>query len=114
MSDYVPGWTFDPSLPTIPEEEPCCDLCGRRLTDIVGDDEMLPIRHRATPRRGRAGVNTREMGAACPRNRDHLMTIVYRLQREAAGLDPPANPYGFRWVGHRLVATSMHRHRSMA
>lgn len=106
MSDYVPGWAFDPTLPTLPEEEPRCDICGRRLTDIAAGG-LLPLTHQIDPRRW-------AWGNPCSRSRDDLLTIVYRLQRDAAGLEPPANPYGFWWVGRKLVATSTHPHRSTA
>lgn len=92
---YTPGWAFDPALPRIPEGEPECDRCGRRLTDLAAGG-LLPERHRTPPL---------PPSRQCIRTRDDLLTIVWRLQRAAAGLDVPTNRWGFHWTEHRkLVA----------
>lgn len=108
MSDYVPGWAFDPTLPRLPEGDPRCDRCLRPLTDIAAGG-VLPTHHRV-----RATTRAR----LCTRSRDDLMIIVYRMQRDAAGLEPPANPLGLWWDTRRrrpkLVATLQPHHQFRA
>lgn len=82
---YVPGWFVDPSLPTIPEDAPRCDHCDRRLTDM-------------THEKANGGKLPRHHGD-CDRTRDDLMVLVYRMQRDAAGIGRPALDDRYHWEG---------------
>lgn len=106
MTTNVPGWAFDPALPRLPDEAPRCDVCEQRLIDLAADG-ALPNRHRLPGLRA----------PQCSRTRDDLVTVIWRLQRDAAGLSEPPNSWGYQWISigrtRKLVAQGT-RHLSAA
>lgn len=102
MSAPMPS-RVDPTLPTVDLHELVCPGCGQTLAFIKGAGPFLPEQHYRQPicREGPYGrkvshVQTRAghkgqrlLDETCEYNERYLAAVVFRAQRDAAGLGAP-------------------------
>ena len=97
MTDRRINAWVDPFLPKVDARHVHCTSCGQALATIA-EGGQLPDRHYPQPtktrHRNNAHIGINSCGGPghrdlCPIDRDELTSLIYRAQRDAAGLGAP-------------------------